>query len=505
MSDSRIIIISIIIYMAMLVLIGVFAKLRRKTNTSGDFYLANRGFGAFVLILTLFATQYSGNSLLGVTGQVVRQGMGMILSVSLLGIIVVVYLTFAPQLFNISRKEQFITPGDYLDFRFKSPQLSLVINAIIIFVALSFLLAQLIAMGRIASGLTGGEIPYWAGVVFLAVIVLIYEALGGLLAVAWTDVVQGLMLLIGLTGLLFIAIPSVDTLQQATNWIITESPEKAQTPNQIFIIYWISSLFILGFGGAIYPQAIQRIYAAKSTKVLKKAFSYMIFMPLFTILILFLLGVMSIPHFSEIKGAAADEVLPQMMIKWAMSSTIAYYLMILVIVGILAALMSTADSVLLSLSSILALDIVGKVLYKNKTDEQLTSLGKKISVGLMALLVLFALIPDLTIYKIVEYKMVLSAQTAPAFVLGIRFKNLKAHRVFWGVIVGVTLTLCLSFITNLILPERLATLLLVPAGLIGLIANTVICLSGKKTNLNTSTNYKLGSQHINNQYAIKDK
>lgn len=478
--DNNIVLISIGLYLILLLTIGFIANRQRKSDSSSDFYLANRNFGAFVLVLTLFATQYSGNSLLGVSGQTVRQGMGMVLSIGLLSVMIICYLTFAPKLFTISKSQQFVTPGDYLDFRYNSSRLSLAINIVILIAALSFLLTQLIAMGRITSGLTANQIPYWAGVVFLAIIVLIYESLGGLLAVAWTDVLQGLMLLIGLTGLFFIAVPSVESLEQITLWIQENAAEKAAPPSTLFTIYWASSLVMFGFGAAVYPQAIQRIYSAKSTKVLKKAFSIMIFMPLFTILILFLLGVVSIPHFAGVEGAAGDTVLPQMMAKWAENSTLAYYLMILVIVGILAALMSTADSVLLSISSILAIDILGKSTHKNLSDEALTKLGKKISIGLMIVMVLLALIPDLIIYKVAEYKFALSAQTAPAFVLGLHSKKIQAKALLIGMFSGIIITLIISLLAYQFLPSNQATLMSMPAGAIGFFVNVFICFWGSR-------------------------
>ena len=58
------------------------------------------------------------------------------------------------------------------------------------------------AMGHVVAGIAGNLIPYWIGVLLLVLVIIVYETLGGLRAVAWTDVAQGSMLLIGLFGLL---------------------------------------------------------------------------------------------------------------------------------------------------------------------------------------------------------------------------------------------------------------------------------------------------------------
>jgi len=57
------------IYLSSLILIGLFGRLKRKEDSLSDFYLAGRGMGFFVLFLTLYATQYSGNTIVGYTGR----------------------------------------------------------------------------------------------------------------------------------------------------------------------------------------------------------------------------------------------------------------------------------------------------------------------------------------------------------------------------------------------------------------------------------------------------
>jgi len=477
--NNQLVLTSLGIYLGILIVIGFIANRKRKSESTKDFYLADKGFGTLVLLLTMYATQYSGNSLLGITGQVFRGGMIMIVGVGVLTSFVIFALSYAPQLYRLSRKIDFITPGDYLDYRYQSPRLSLFINGIIIVVALSFLLGQLIAMGRISESLTNGEIPYWAGVVFLAIIVVIYESLGGMLAVAWTDVAQGLMLLIGLTGLLFIAIPNTDALANATLWIMENQPQKVEMPTLQFILFGLSTIFVMGVGASVYPQTIQRIYAARNTKVIKRAFSIMVFMPIFTIFILFLLGVMSIPQFADLTGAKADAILPMYMTTLAENSQTAYYLMIVVIVGILAALMSTADSILLSMSSILAIDIFGKTNKKHLDDTELTRLGKRISVILMFVLVIFAMIPDLVIYRILETKFTLASQTGPAFILGLTYPNLQANTVIKGMIIGFVITAVLTIAIFVFLPAKAASMATIVAAAIGLIFNFLICYLGR--------------------------
>ena len=324
--------------------------------------MAGNGLGSFVLLLTLYATQYSANTMLVTPAEVVNRGMGMILVLAYMTAIVIVYLTFAPQLYRIAARNDFITPGDWFDYRFNHKGLSLLANIIILLVSINYLLSQLMAMGHITVGVTEGKIPYWMGVIFLAFVVMIYETLGGMRAVAWTDVIQGIMLLLGIVGIFLLVMPGSTELAEISQWLIENEPQKIGVPEMEFQIYWLSTVLMIGLGGAVYPQVVQRIYAAKSVKVLRQSLGAMVFMPLITVLILFLLGVISIPHFAAAESISIDTVLPEMLRHWGQISPLAFGLSVLVIVGLLAAIMSTADSVLLSLSSIVAKDILGKIL-----------------------------------------------------------------------------------------------------------------------------------------------
>ena len=117
-------------------MIGLAMAARRapgQRSLSG-FYLADRNLGTLVLLLTFYATQYSGNTLLGFPGEAYRVGFLWVMSVGFMTAIIVVYLLFAPQLYRASRARDFVTPGDWLDHRFGSPALTLIANLLFLVV-----------------------------------------------------------------------------------------------------------------------------------------------------------------------------------------------------------------------------------------------------------------------------------------------------------------------------------------------------------------------------------
>ena len=143
------------LYLAVLIGVGWMTRRHGRQTGLGDFYLAGRNLGGFVLLLTLYATQYSGNTLLGYPGEAVRTGYAWVMSVGFMMAIIVAYLLFAPRLQVIARRHHFVTPGDWIAYRFHSPPLTLIANVLLILAISNYLLAQLIAMGHVTEGLSG--------------------------------------------------------------------------------------------------------------------------------------------------------------------------------------------------------------------------------------------------------------------------------------------------------------------------------------------------------------
>ena len=116
---------AVALYLFSMIGVGWYARQKRQTDSMADFYLAGRSLGLAVLFLTLYATQYSGNTLFGYTGKTYRIGFEWTASVVFMFSVIVGYMLYAPRLVTLARKEGFITPGDYIRYRFSSPVLTL--------------------------------------------------------------------------------------------------------------------------------------------------------------------------------------------------------------------------------------------------------------------------------------------------------------------------------------------------------------------------------------------
>jgi SSS family solute:Na+ symporter/sodium/pantothenate symporter len=427
------------VYLAALAVVAEAARRARRDASPADHFLANRELGTFVLFLTMYATAYSGNSLLGYPGEAYRRGFSWIMATGFMLAIVVLFHGLAPRLRPLAARHGFVSPGDWIAFRFRGEsgavRLRTAVGAAMTLALLNFLLAQLVAMGHVAAQLSGGLLPYWAGVVGLAGAILAYETLGGMRAVAWTDALQGILMLVGLSALLGWVLSEAGGFSALTRDIRAARPEAVAVPGWRECANWASSTILMGFGSVVYPQAIQRIYAAADGRTLRRSLALMSFMPLATTAVVTFVGLAAIPRFPGLGELEADTVMPRLLEQWANQGPGAALLATLVFLGALAAIMSTADSVLLSLGSVIAQDLFGGSAH----DPSTTRVGKRVAMLSMAALAALALEPRRTLWGLIELKMDVLIQCAPAFLLGLHWPGLRASGALAGFAAGTAI------------------------------------------------------------------
>ncbi|MEM9016801.1 MAG: sodium:solute symporter family protein [Verrucomicrobiota bacterium] len=435
----------IALYLLSLIGIGWLGRRASEEKSLRDFYLGGKGVGFLVLWLTLFATQYSGNTIIGFTGKSAQIGFVWITAVQFMIAIVISYALFAPKLHRLSKERGFITPTDYLNDRFSHRGLNLLATAIMVAALGNFFLAQLTAMGRAVEGLSSidPDRAFAYGVIGLAAIILVYESLGGFRAVAWTDVIQGAILFSGFAILLILIFYQFGSPAETTAKLFAHSPEKARTPEGADLKTWINFILLFGFGAALYPQAIQRVYAAKSSRALRRGLAAMAFMPLCATLVAILVGVSVAAHFPEsLEGAKTDTALTIMLREVQQQGWLGNALVVVIFSAILGAIMSTGDSALLSISSMLTRDVYQPYFAPEASQKSLTRVGKLISLGLVVGVTAFtiylnSLEGEITLVQLLGMKFDMLIQLGPAFFIGIHWKGMRSVPVFLGMAVGL--------------------------------------------------------------------
>ncbi|WP_085994270.1 sodium:solute symporter family protein [Oceanobacillus senegalensis] len=467
-------VIILIVYAAIMLLIGYLSGRKDKNlhESLGNYYLAGKNLGFIALFFTLYATQYSGNTIIGYAPTAYRTGFVWLQSISFMTIIIGVYLLFAPRLYVISKRRNFITPTDWISFRFNSKRVTILAILLMLWGLGNYLLEQLVAIGQAVAGLTGGTIPYQLAVVAFVLVMLTYEWLGGMKAVAFTDVMQGLVLMVGIFIFLGGAFYLVGgDIGAVTQQIAQTEPVKVGVPELMTSVNWLSMILLVGFGAAIYPHAVQRIYSAESERTLKRSFARMAWMPPITTGLVFIIGIFGLALIPGLNEGESEQIVGMLANEIAAINGFFYWVMIIFFGAIVAAIISTADSVLLSFSSLISNDVYGKYINPNAKEKKKVLVGKVVGIIAVGVLLMIAWNPPGTLYQIFVLKFELLVQVFPAFVLGLYWKRMAAGPVFWGMLIGAMVSGVLTLTGN-------STLMGIHGGVIGLAINFLIAVIG---------------------------
>ena len=427
-------------YLFSLIGVGIVGRLAREQDSMSDFYLAGRGMGMFVLFLTLYASQYSGNTMIGFSGSAYRQGFTTLVSVTFMCAIIGLYLIYAPRLYRLSKKHNYITLGDFIQHRFQSIPLTMAITITALIALGNYILTNLKAIGFIVVAATGGQVSFIQGIIFLSLIMVIYETLGGMRSVAWTDMIQGILLLLGVVIIFIIIQVQYGGLSMASVQLQSMDPNFLKPPDWAGKRLWLSTIIIVALGVSVYPHAIQRIYSARDENTLRRSLQLMVFMPLVTTFFMVVVGVVGAAQIPGLNREGSEQISILLLNDLAQRIPAISWFLVIFLSATVAAIMSTVDSVLLAISSIVTQDMYRKM-KPEASQSHLTKVGKIVSWLVMVVAVFLAIQLPQTIWKLFQIKLELLCQIAPAIYLGLHVKSISSKSIFTGLLTGTVLAL----------------------------------------------------------------
>ncbi|MEE2754007.1 MAG: sodium:solute symporter family protein, partial [Candidatus Latescibacterota bacterium] len=184
------------LYLLMLVAFG-FIGYRRGQDTEDDYYLASRGQGWIVSSLTIMATFFSSFALLGAPGMIYRDGVVFALFSLNVPVAGVGIYIIGSRIRKLGQERGYVTPTDMIADHYDSPvALRLIVVLIGVLYGVPYVVIQIQAGGILSRQMFGPD-AFETGAVILAVITTAYIVGGGMRSVAWTDVVQGILLVAG--------------------------------------------------------------------------------------------------------------------------------------------------------------------------------------------------------------------------------------------------------------------------------------------------------------------
>ncbi|MFL9649257.1 MULTISPECIES: sodium/proline symporter PutP [unclassified Exiguobacterium] len=393
------VLISITVYMALMVLLGVIAY--RRTESIGDYMLGGRGLGPAVAALSAGASDMSGWLLMGLPGAMFATGLssGWIV----IGLTIGAYLNWllvAPRLRTYSYlSEDAITIPDFFEKRFKDSRGTLrTFSAAVTLVFFTlYATSGFVAGGRLFEAVF--DINFGTGVLILASIIILYTFIGGFLAVSWTDFVQGLIMLFALILVPAIAITATDGVSAAFR-TIGDIDEALLDPLTGQSLIGIISLFAWGLGYFGQPHIIVRFMAIEKLQDIKKARRIGISWMLFTVVGAMATGLFGLAYYTQ-RGLEIDN--PENVFINLSDLLFVDLITGVLLAALLAAIMSTISSQLLVSSSAATTDFYQKFFRKDAGDRELVMVGR-ITVILVSLISIWlAFGADDTILNLVGY------------------------------------------------------------------------------------------------------
>jgi sodium/proline symporter len=441
-----------IIYLALILGIG-FLTFKNNKNHS-DFFVAGRKLNPWVVAFSERASGESAWLLLGLPGAAFALGfLELWTALGCVSGIIFYWFVIAKSLRIESEKLNAITLPTFLAAKYTRGQsaIRLISTLIIIFFFIFYLAAQINGAGKILNVTFGIENVY--GMLLGAAVIIFYTMMGGFFAVAWTDLVQGVIMV----GTLVI-LPIAGFIELADQGM-TLSGEIGgiKTSDGISLISltggktgWAAAALIISglswaFGYMGQPHLLTRFMAIKTSDKIKVsrriAFAWAI--PAFAGSMM--IGIVGAALYSQGYFEDIEQIMPHLA-----TTLLPAWLAGILISGAIAAMMSTADSQLLVISSSVIEDFYHQTLGKEVTDKLMLSASRLITVVIGAIGLLIALWSDKLIFAMVSYAWAgLGSSFGPVLLLILKWKKVTWQGAISGLISGSITTVIWSEISFL--------------------------------------------------------
>ncbi len=480
---------TIIVYLLGMVLIG--ASFSKKNKNTDDFYLGGRKLGPFVTAMSAEASDMSSYLLMGLPGLAVVYGLAEA-SWTAIGLAVGTYINWlivAKRIRIYSQKLGSVTVPDFFSKRYKDDKriLSLIAALVIIIFFVPYTASGFSACGKLFSSLFG--IDYVVAMVVSAIIIVIYTALGGFSAASTTDLIQSIIMTIALIVVVCFGVHHaggmdavIENASQLPAYFSLTSTGDGKGGVKDYNGLTIVSTLAWGLGYFGMPHILLRFMAIEDSKKLKTSRRIASVWVVISMAVAIFIGTVGVGLIkagvisSDIDGERIIIEISKFMSEFGIFPAIVAGV---ILSGILAATMSTADSQLLAASSSASQDIFSGF-FKVKLSSKVSMLIARISVVIISIIALIiALDENSSIFRVVSFAWAgFGAAFGPLVIFSLFWKRTTK----WGAIAGMVSGGVMVFVWKyLIAPihEMLNIYELLPAFIISSVVIFVVSLCTK--------------------------
>ncbi|MBP3604070.1 MAG: sodium/proline symporter PutP [Lachnospiraceae bacterium] len=438
------IILAFVLYLLLMVVIGALCA--KKNSSTADYFLGGRKLGGFVAALSAQASDMSGWLLMGLPGSIYALGTGQAwIAIGLFIGTVLNWIFISGRLRRYTiRANNALTLPTYFENRFhdKKKVLLFISSVTIVVFFLVYTASALAAGGKLFNSVFG--VDYRIALTIGAVVILAYTFMGGFLAVCTTDFVQGMLMLV---ALLVVPIMAFSIIGGADGIMAQLDASGVAGGSASFLSLFsnggepyravdIISGLAWGLGYCGMPHILVRFMAVKNEKELNKSKSVAIIWVFLSLVAACVIGVIGRAYLYPelLSGGEEENVFIHMILKLFMNDASVPIIGGLFLCGILAAIMSTADSQLLVSASSVAEDIVKGIVKKDAKEETIFKISKITVLVIAVLAYLIALNPNSSIMGLVSNAWAgLGAAFGPTVLLSLYWKRTN----FQGAVAGI--------------------------------------------------------------------
>jgi sodium/proline symporter len=395
-------VVTFVVYFVLLLGIGLYFY--RRNVSIEDYLLGGRGMGAWVTALSAQASDMSGWLLMALPGAVYLLGVGQAwIAIGLFIGTVLNWLFVSRRLRVYTQQTGTITLPCFFEERFGDPTgLLRFVSAIVILIFFTIYASSgLVATGKLFESTFG--VTYESAVIVGGGIIIAYTFLGGFLAVCWTDLVQGALMVIALVVVPAVAYFKVGgsgeiglaiSAQGISLGLFDASGESGPVMGTFAIV----SAMAWGLGYFGQPHILARFMSAKSLLKLKESMVIAIVWVFVSLAGAVIVGLISIGMYDGLSGGEQEKVFIYMI-----QDLLGPWLGGVMLAAILSAIMSTIDSQLLVSSSALTEDFYQKAVKRDASEREVIWVGRICVIIVSAIALVLALKPNDTILGIVSY------------------------------------------------------------------------------------------------------
>ena len=327
--------------------------------------------GGVVSALSYSATTYSAFMMVGLAGLTYRGGVGALGFEIVYFAGVTLVAIFGPRFWRASKRHGFVTPYEMLGKRYGSKWVAILAGLTSLVFLIPYSAVQLSGVGYLLSGMTQGQISFGTGILIATVLAILFSYIAGIRSVMWTDSLQAAVMIVASTAVCLLVVAELGGFATMFTRIAETSPAHLQVPGPgLFSFATFLGMTLPWFFFAISnPQVSQRLFMPASLGALRRMLIIFLCFGLVYTLVSVLWGFSAFLAFPDLER-------PDLATSMLLSSDfVPPMLGVVVMIGIMAAAVSTIDSILLTLSSIFSRDVYGN-LTGDRDDARQLKIGK---------------------------------------------------------------------------------------------------------------------------------